>query len=323
MRATTVTRFGPPEVLVTQDVPEPQVSPGEVVITVAAIDVLWVETLIRRGRAREYFDVTPPYLPGNAVAGVVDDAGPEVEPDWVGRTVVAHLEDGGGYAEQVAVPIRTVVAVPGGVDARTAAALSHDGVTALALADAAGITAGQRVLVVGASGGLGIVLVQLAKARGARVVATGRDPAKLARIRELGADAVIDTADPGWVSAARAALGGRGANVVLDNIGGPLGEAAFGAIAPGGWFSAHGTPGGRFARIDPAAVEALKATVRGISDVQLTAADRAELTRRILTEAAGGRVAPIIGQTFPLHRASDAHAAIENRAVFGKTLLLP
>jgi len=123
-------------------------------------------------------------------------------------------------------------------------------VTGCALVNEQRVGAGDRVLVVGASGGLGIVLVQLARARGARVVALARDERKLARVRTLGADAVIDSAAPDWAGQARTALGGAGADVVFDNVGGDLGEAAFGLVAPGGRFSAHGTPGGRFAQID-------------------------------------------------------------------------
>ena len=106
------------------------------------------------------------------------------------------------------------------------------------------------MLVVGASGGLGIVGVQLARARAKRVVATARGAAKLEQVRRLGADAVVDSAGPDWPARARDTLGGA-ADVVLDNIGGAVGEAAFALLAPGGRFSAHGTPSGRFARIDP------------------------------------------------------------------------
>jgi NADPH2:quinone reductase len=140
--------------------------------------------------------------------------------------------------------------------------------------------------------------------RGARVVAIARDERKLARIRELGFDAVIDSEDPDWVEQARAALGGEGADVILDNVGGQVGEAAVAAI-------------------DPGEAKRRGVAVRGIADVQLTDIDLKRLTEQALTEAVAGRITPVIGQTFPLTRAADAHAAIEGRAVFGKTLLLP
>ena len=245
-------------------------------------------------------------MPGGAVAGRVD-----------GRRVVAHTGQRGGYAERVAVPAAALSDVPGGVSLPDAAALLHDGPTAVTIADGTRIGPGDRVLVVGASGGLGILLLQLARARGAeRVVATGRDPAKLARIRELGADAVVDTDAGGWPEAAGEA------EVVLDNIGGAVGEAAFGLVARGGRFSGHGTPSGRFAAIDPAAARDRGVELRGIADVQLSPAELKRATETALGEAAAGRIRPVIGQTYPLAQAAEAHAAIEARSVFGKTLLV-
>ena len=122
------------------------------------------------------------------------------------------------------------------------------------------------MLVVGSSGGLGIVLIQLARVRGARVVALARDERKLARVRALGADAVVDAAAPDWTARARTALGGAGADVVFDNVGGDLGETAFALLAAGGRFSAHGTPSGRFAQVDPDAAAGRGVTLRGIRD---------------------------------------------------------
>lgn len=323
MQVAVITRFGGPEVLVLSEAPDPAAGPGEVVIAVAAADVLWVETMIRQGGGGEYFDVAPPYVPGGAVAGRVRTVGDGVDPDWIGREVVARTGERGGYAEQVVVPADKLLMVPDGLGLREAAALLHDGPTALALFEGTQIGRGDAVLVVGASGGLGIVSVQLARARGARVVAVARDERKLARIRELGADAVIDSETADWVAQVRAALGDEGADVILDNVGGRVGEAAFAAIAPGGRFSAHGTPSGQFAAIDPAEGEPRGVTVRGIRDLQLTDADLKRLTEQALAEAAAGRIKPVIGQTFPLAQAADAHTAIERRAVFGKTLLLP
>lgn len=323
MRTVVVSEFGGPERLVPTEVPDPEVGPGEVLIDVAAIDVLWVETMIRSGAGGTYFGVTPPYVPGNAVAGRVRLVGAGVEPGRAGQAVVARTGGGGGYAEQVVVPAIGLSAVPDGMDPATAAALLHDGPTALLLLDAARVGHGDTVLVVGSSGGLGIVSVQLARARGARVVAVARDERKLTRLRELGLGPVIDSERPDWVEQARTALGGAGADIVLDNIGGAVGEAAFGLVAPGGRFSAHGTPSGRFASIDPEEAQARRVTLRGIRDVQVAESERTPLTDRALGEAAAGRISPVIGQTFPLAKAADAHAAIEARTVFGSTLLVP
>ncbi|MGI8880568.1 MAG: zinc-binding dehydrogenase [Jatrophihabitans sp.] len=322
MRVVEVSEFGPSGVLVTRDAPDPVAGPGEVVVDVAAADVLWVHTMIRSGNAGSYFDVAPPYVPGDAVAGRVRTVGAGVDESWVGRSVVARTSGGGGYAERAVVSADGLLVIPDGVSFTNAASLLADGNTAMALLDLTGVKAGDAVLVVGSSGGLGILLIQLATSRGARVVAVARDEAKLARIRLLGAAAVIDSEQPDWVAQARAALGGAGAEVILDNVGGAIGEAAFELIAPGGHVSAHGTPSGRFAEIDAAEVQRRGVTLTGIRDVQLTPADRTRFTAEALAETAAGRLVPIIGQTFPLERAAEAHAAIEARTVFGKTLLV-
>ncbi|MGD9695887.1 MAG: zinc-binding dehydrogenase [Thermoleophilia bacterium] len=323
MRAIVVREFGPPGVLRVEEVEDPRPGEGEVVVRATAIPLLWVETMIRRGLAPPGLELRPPFVPGGAVVGEVVAAGSGAGDGMVGREVLARTAGGGGYAELVVAPAATVTPLPDGLGRREAAALAYDGATATALFERLAIGPGDRLLVVGASGGLGIVSVQLGLSRGARVVATARDDAKLARVRELGAHAVIDSDAAGWVARARAALGGDGATVVLDNVGGEAGEASFAAIAPGGRFSAHGTPSGRFAAIDPVEIERRGVTLTGIADLQLPPAERFRLGARALSEAAAGRIAPIVGQTFPLEGAADAHAAIEARTVFGTTLLEP
>jgi NADPH2:quinone reductase len=322
VQQVVVERFGGPEVLVAQEAPDPVAGPDEVVVAVRAADVLWVETMIRRGEGRPDWPMTPPYVPGNAVVGHVLSVGDGVDPSWVGRAVATGTGGTGGYAERVKVPAAGLTPVPDGLDLTDAAALLHDGVTALALMETTRISGEDTVLVVGASGGLGILSVQLAKAEGARVVAVARDKRKLALIRTLGPDAVIDSDAPDWVGQTRAALGGAGATVVLDNIGGAVGEAAFALVAAGGRFSAHGTPSGRFAQVDPARAERRGVTVTGIGEVQLSPEEYRRLTARAFAEAAAGRISPLVGQTYSLAKAADAHAAIEARRVFGKTLLL-
>lgn len=318
MRQIVVQEFGGPEVLVVHETAVPVAGPGEVVVEVAVVDTLFVETVIRRGDAGSWFNTRPPYTPGGAVAGTVVSAGRDVDPGWVGRRVVASLRGGGGYAEQVVVGVDGVVAVPDGIGSPDAVALASDGVTALAILDGAAIRPGDRVLVVGATGGMGALLVQLA---GQHVIAAARGRAKLDLARELGAAEVVDCAQPGWAARVTDATGGAGADVVLDGVGGGVGLEAFGATADGGRFSAHGAPAGDFAAIDPAEAARRGITVRGIADVQLDPAERTSLLRRVLDEAAAGRVRPAIGQTYPLDRAADAHAAIEARTVTGKTLL--
>ncbi|MBF9128820.1 zinc-binding dehydrogenase [Plantactinospora sp. S1510] len=320
MRVIEVARFGGPEVLVPAEAAEPVAGAGEVVVAVEVAEVLWLETMVRGGHGGERFPVRPPYRPGVGVAGTVAAVGPGVDPGWVGRRIVAGTGHQGGYAERAVVPADGLVAVPDAVDPRNAAAVLHDGVTALAIADIVQITAGDRVLVTAAGGGMGAILVQLAAAAGATVVAAARGTAKLDRIGELGADVLVDYSTSDWTDRVWNATGGL--DVVLDGAGGDYGRAAFDLLGPGGRFSAHGTPAGAFATADPELAKARDITATGIADIQLGPEQFRGYLVRALDDVAAGRITPLIGQTFPLERAADAHAAIENRTAVGKTLLL-
>ncbi|MFD5113920.1 zinc-binding dehydrogenase [Streptomyces sp. NPDC058391] len=320
MRVARVTAFGGPEVLVTAEAPDPVAGPGEVVVAVAVVDTLFVETQIRTGWGQEYFPVRPPYIPGSGIAGTVRAVGEGVDGDWTGRRVVASIESGAA-AELAVAPVESLVPVPDGLPLTTAAALIHDGVTAAALMEITKPAAGQRVLILGASGGMGTLLVQLAKARGAYVVGVARGERKTALVRELGADAVVDGAVRDWPARAREALGAAGADVVLDGVGGEVGLSAFPLTATGGRFSAHGAPTGGFTPADPREAAARGITLLGIKDVQIPEKDRVRLAAQSLEAAATGHLRPVIGATFPLEQTAQAHRAIEERALLGKALL--
>jgi NADPH2:quinone reductase len=325
VRVVEVVRFGGPEVLVPTTVADPVPGPGEVVVAADVADVLFLDVMLRAGLGTQFFPVRPPYVPGSGVAGEVVAVGDGVDPAWVGRSAVAHTGThggSGGYAQQVAVPVGAVVALPAGLDAPRAAALLHDGATALGLLDSIGVRPKEWVLVTGAAGGLGILLVQAARAAGAHVLAAARGRRKLDLALERGAEAAVDYSDPDWTLAAVAATGGTAPDVVFDGVGGPIGQAAFGIVADGGRFSAHGAPAGGFAPIDPGEARRRGVTVRGIDQVQFSPEDRTAFVTRALAEGAAGGLSPLIGQTFPLEAAADAHSAVEARTVVGKTLLL-
>ncbi|WP_327677673.1 zinc-binding dehydrogenase [Streptomyces sp. NBC_00467] len=322
MRAIRVDGYGGPEVLVPVEEPDPVAGDGEVVVQAEAIDTIFVETQIRGGWG-EAFGITPPYVPGGAAAGVVVATGPGVDPSWTGRRVLAGPGTRGTYAELVRAGVDRLVPVPEGLGPREAAALGHDGVTGIGIAEAAGITPGDRVLVLGAAGGMGTLLVQLAHAAGARIVGAARGERKLALVKRLGADAVVDYSADGWTDDVREAFGGRPVDVLLDGVGGELGARAFTLVADGGRVSAHGASSGGFAELDTESARARGITLRGIADVQFGASDVVRLATRALAEAAAGRLRPVIAREFPLSRAADAHRAIEARSIPGKALLIP
>ncbi|MCX4824053.1 zinc-binding dehydrogenase [Streptomyces sp. NBC_01142] len=321
MRVAQVTEFGGPEVLVTVEVPDPVAGPGEAVVEVSTVDTIFVETQVRAGAFSDHFPIQAPYVAGGGIAGTVRAVGEGVDEAWIGRRVVTALGFSGGYAEQAAARAEKLVPVPDGLALREAAALVHDGVTATALLEATGLGADDRVLILGASGGMGTLLVQLAKAAGAQVVGVARGERKTSLVRELGADAVVDATHGDWTEQARAALGPAGADVVLDGVGGELGLAAFALTADGGRFSAHGASTGGFAPVDTDEADRRGIKLTGIADLQLSDEDYTRLAAKALEAAATGRLHPVIGGTFPLDQASEAHRTIEARTLLGKVLL--
>jgi NADPH:quinone reductase len=320
MRAVQVKEFGGPEVLVPIEMTDPSAGPGQVVVNVTFVPVLFLDTQIRGGRARDWFPVKPPYVPGTGIAGEVAAVGQGVGGEWVGRAVVTGTESG-AYAEQAVAGADNVIAVPAGLGMADAAALLTDGRTAVGLIEITGVRPKEWVLVLGAGGGMGVLLVQLAHGAGARVIAAAGSKQKLDLSREMDADAVVDYSESGWPERVLAATGGHGPDVVFDGVGGEIGSAAFKITARNGRFSAHGAPSGGFATIDRQDAEQRHITVTGIEHVQFAPKDAKRLTERAMSEAAAGRIRPIIGQTFPLEQAAEAHRAIEARTVTGKTLL--
>jgi NADPH:quinone reductase len=318
----SVGRFGGPEVLVPASAPDPVAAPGEVVVAATASDVMFVDTMIRSGRGVGFFPIRPPYVPGSGVGGEVISVGDGVDEGWLGRRVIAHTGSAsGGYAERAAVSLGDTVAVPDGLDLLLAVAIIHDGPTALRVVRLADVQPGEQVLVLGAAGGMGILLVQLLRARGARVIGAARGSAKVNAVGAAGADVVIDYGQPGWTSLVLDATGGSGPAVVLDGVGGQLGLDAYGIIADGGRFSAHGAPGGGFAAIDRGDAGRRKVTVTGLGDLQVQPGERADLARQLLPEVVSGRIRPLVGQTFPLAEAARAHALMEARQAVAKTVL--
>jgi NADPH2:quinone reductase len=322
VRAISVARFGGPEVLVPIEAPDPVAGPGQLVVAASASDVLFVDTMIRSGRGVRFFPIRPPYVPGSGVGGEVISVGDGVDAGWLGRPVIAHTGGaGGGYAERAAVSLEDTVAIPDDLDPLLAVAIIHDGPTALRIARLVDVRAGERVLVLGAAGGMGILLIQLLRARGARVIGAARGKVKVEAVGEAGADVVVDYGQPGWTSSVLDATGGAGPTVVLDGVGGQLGLDAYGLIANGGRFSAHGAPSGAFSAIDLADASRRKVTVTGLGDLQVRPGERAELARQLLPEVVAGRIRPLVGQTFPLAEAARAHALMEAREAIAKTVL--
>jgi NADPH2:quinone reductase len=319
MRAVVLNEFGPPAVLVPAEVPDPVAGPGQAVIEVEFANITFVETQVRAGRSPN--PALAPRLPavlGNGVGGVVGSVGEGVDTSLLGSRVITATGGSGGYAERAAVDAAGLIVVPADLGLAEAVALLADGRTALALMRSAAVRAGETVLVEAAAGGVGSLLVQLAAAAGARVVAAAGGRRKLDLARQLGANLGVDYTEPGWTDRVRAELGK--VDVVFDGVGGAVAAAAFELVRGGGRFCAFGLASGTFAAISDQVAAARQVTV--VRGARIDPAEMVELSRSALAEAAAGRLRPVIGQTFPLERAAEAHAAIEARATVGKTLLV-
>jgi NADPH2:quinone reductase len=321
MRAVLMREFGPPGVLTVAVVPDPVPGPGQVLIAVEAAGISFVETQVRAGRGpNPAMRPELPVTPGNGVAGEIVAAGPGVAAGLVGARVVSTTGGTGGYAELVAVDAALPIPVPAGLPLPVALALLADGRTALVLSRQAAPAQGEWVLVEAAGGGVGSLLVQLAVGAGAHVVAAASNAAKLEVARGAGAELGVDYTRPGWADEVRAATGGVA--VVFDGVGGAIGRTSFGLVNPGGRFVVHGVASGEAAMPDPAVAEERGVTVIGLWSAPLTPEEARALSVHALDEAVAGRLRPTIGQTFPLERAADAHAAIQARTAVGKTLLV-
>jgi len=319
MLAVTLSAFGPPEALMVTEMPDPVPGKGQALIEVHLASITFVETQVRAGRP-PHPRMAPalPAIPGNGVGGIIASVGAGVDPALVGTRVVATTGGTGGYAELAVVPAGGLVPVPDELGLADAVALLADGRTALSLMRSAAPAAGEIVLVEAAGGGVGSLLIQLASGAGATVVAAARGQRKLELARDLGAQAALDYGEPDWTERVRAECGG--ADVAFDGVGGAIGQAAFALLRAGGRFVPFGLASGAWAAVDQD--EAARREVTIVRGGSLTHEESLALTREALAEAAAGRLRPIVGQTFPLARAAEAHAAIEARATLGKTLLV-
>lgn len=324
MRVVRVVRFGGPEVLEAGEAPDPVPGPGELVVDAAVAEVLFLDTQLRAGWGRKFFSIEPPFVPGEGVAGTVAAVGDGVDENWLGRRVIAGLSQageygGGGYAGRVIVAAEAAIPVPDGLELRHAIAALHDGMMGVSRLEKAGLGAGDVALVRAAGGSIGAWLIPLAARSGVTVVAAARGERRLALARERGAHAAVEYSEEGWVESVRAELAGRDVDAVFDGAGGPVGARAFELTGRGARFFSYGAASGDFAGVE-AEVEQRGVRVFGIDD-QLPPADQRRYVEAALAYLAAGEIEPVIGQVVALERASEAHAAITDRRVAGKTLL--
>jgi NADPH2:quinone reductase len=322
MLAIRIHETGGPEKLRADDIPVPAPGAGEVRLRVEAAGLNFIDTYKRSG----LYAVKLPHTLGQEAAGVVTAVGAGVTDFNVGDRVASAAVNGAYATEALAAAAQTV-RVPDGVSAQLAAAVLLQGMTAHYLAcDTWPLKAGETALVHAAAGGVGLLLVQLAKLRGARVFATvgTDDKAKLAR--EAGADAVCVYTRENFAEAARAFTGGRGVDVVYDGVGKETFEGSLASLRPRGLLASFGNASGAVPPFSPLVLSqkgSLFLTRPTLAHYTLSPAELRGRCDDLFAAITGGALKVRIGATFPLVNAADAHRALEGRATTGKVLLLP
>jgi NADPH:quinone reductase len=329
MKAIRVRAFGGPEQMRLEELPDPLPGPGEALVRHAFIGVNFADISQREGAARgggTQYETDLPYIPGNEASGVVEALGAGVTALRTGDRV-AYRGVFGAYAERAAVPAASLVAVPEAVDLRSAAAALTHGMTAHYVThDAYPVTPGDWILVHAAAGGTGGLVTQMAKRRGATVVATASSPAKLARARALGADHAIDYAATDFEAECRAIPGFAGFHAVLDNVSAATFEPNLRLLRPLGTLVIFGASSGPVPPFDLQRLNGLGSLAIRRTNMKHYVLTREALERRsaaLFAMIAKGELALAVDSQFPLAEAGAAHERIRSRASMGKVLLVP
>lgn len=335
MRALLTVAHGGREVLQLRDVPDPTVGATDVLLRVAATSVNYHDIFTRRGMPGVRIQL--PVIAGSDIAGTVLSVGPQAQPQWIGKRVLVDpvLREAdrvgmlgetlpGGRAELAAIPQSMLVEIPASVSFEQAAALPLAYGTAYRMIVTRGkVQSGERVLVLGASGGVGVACVQLAKLLGAQVVACASSASKLERLREIGADHVVNYQDQPFLDAVKAlygkprVTGTGGVDVAINFTGGDTLVPTQKCVKVGGRILCCGATAGFDLHLDARYWWTFEQTLIG-SDGWMK-----EDLATLLGLVAEGRLKPVIDRVLPLADAAEGERLLEDREVFGKVVLKP
>jgi len=322
MKAIVVEQHGGPEQLTLKDAPVPQPGRGEVLVKIAAIGVNYIDTYHRTG----LYPAEPPFTPGMEAAGTIETVGPDVEGFALGDRV-AYGMSRGSYAEFAVVPAWQVVKLPDAVDFRTAAAAMLQGMTAHYLTHSTfPLASGHTCLVHAAAGGTGLLIVQMAKLRGARVIGTAGTLEKARLARETGADEVIVYTEQDFVAEVKRITDGRGVDVVYDSVGAATWEGSLNSLRPRGMMVTFGNASGPVPEFKPLLLSQKGSLFLTRPTLFHYCANREELLSRaeaVLGWIASGDLKIRINKVYPLSEAAQAHRDLEGRKTTGKLLLEP
>ena len=322
MKAAVIHENGPPEVLRYEDVPDPECPEGCLVIDVEAISIEGGDLLHRAGSPPP----SVPHIVGYLAAGEVVEIGAGVEDRAVGDRVVT-LNMAGSHAARRAVPAMSTWLIPDGLDALTAACIPVAfGTAEECLLTAGNLEAGQTALIHAGAGGLGMAAIQVAKQAGATVISTASSDEKLERLKGFGLDHGINYATEAFAERTRELTDGRGADVILDSVGGQTLVDSIAALAYRGTLVSVGVAGRSGSDVEAKDLWAQNSTLRGVF---LGGALMAEYPRvhamitALFERVASGDLRVEVDRTFPLAEASAAHAYIESRKAFGRVVMTP
>jgi len=323
MKAVLCKAFGPAENLVVEDLDSPQIKKGEVLLDVHAAGVNFPDTLIIEGKYQ--FKPPFPFSPGGEAAGMVAAVGENISHLKVGDRVMA-LTGWGSFAEQVAVSGQNVLPIPAEMDFTTAAAFSMTyGTSMHALKQRANLQPGETLLVLGASGGVGLAAVEIGKAMGARVIAAASTNEKLEIARRAGADELINYSEASLRERLKELTDGQGVDVIYDPVGGKLFEEAFRSIAWNGRMLVVGFAAGGEIPALPANLPLLKgAALIGVfwgAFAQRQPQDNAANFKQLFAWYAEGKLKPLVSQTFALEQAAEAIDTLGKRKAVGKLVV--
>ena len=321
MKAIRIHELGGPEVLKYEDIPSPVPAAGQALIDIQAVGVNFADVSARRGGPNSPQEL--PATPGFEAAGVVTAVGEGVADLRVGDTV-AYWGIRGSYAEQAVVPAEVLVKLPAGLDAKTAATVFLQGMTAHYLAFSTyPLKPGDSALVHAGAGGTGLLLIQMAKRVGARVFATVSTEEKAALAREAGADKAIIYTREDFEQEVRNATDGRGCEAVYDSVGQTTFEKSLNCLAPRGCLALYGQSSGSVPPVAPASLRASSYLTRPtLTEYTDTREELEWRAGEVFNWVASGELKIRIGGEFPLAEAAEAHRQLEDRLSTGKLLLI-
>ena len=322
MQVVRVHQFGGPEAMQFEEVETPEPGAGEVRVTIEATGVNFIDIYHRTGLYKNPL----PLALGQEAAGVVAAVGPGVDGVGVGDRV-AWKDQFGSYATETVVPAGKVVPIPAGVSAQDAAAAMLQGMTAHYLTHSTyPLKPGDVCVVHAAAGGVGLLLCQMAKLRGARVIGTVSTEEKAQLAREAGADETVIYTRDDFVAAAKRATGGEGVDVVYDGVGRDTFDRSLNALRPRGYLALFGQSSGPVPPFDPQRLNALGSlflTRPSLGFYTRTRDELLERARDIFGWIGEGKLKLRVGQTYPLAEAAQAHRDLAGRGTTGKLLLIP